>query len=290
MLPSEVKPYHTVSAELTVQHGLLLRGSRIVKKLLDKIHSGHQGITKSRELARQSIWWPGLSKQLEDLIHNCERCLKAQRQRPQPLNPTALPSLPWQKVASDLFEWNQSIYLLVVDYYSRYIEIARLSRPTTAEVVTHLKSIFARHGIPETLVTSVLLKRVWGIRERLRLSPHHVEPLPPPRKWRGRESSWDNKESAEERGRSLQVPTGLSFNAATSRIQSLSTPNGAGPPYKCSNHQSSAETSSSGPHLRADKRPEEQTKTEEKLRFSSWGKRIATTTLRRSCLGPREKE
>ena len=29
-LPSEVKPYHTVSAELTVQHGLLLRGSRIV--------------------------------------------------------------------------------------------------------------------------------------------------------------------------------------------------------------------------------------------------------------------
>ena len=135
MLPSEVKPYHTVSAELTVQHGLLLRGSRIVippplrKKLLDKIHSGHQGITKSRELARQSIWWPGLSKQLEDLIHNCERCLKAQRQRPQPLNPTPLPSLPWQKVASDLFEWNQSIHLLVVDYYSRYIEIARLSQP-----------------------------------------------------------------------------------------------------------------------------------------------------------------
>ena len=110
VLPSEVKPYHTVSAELTVQHGLLLRGSRIVippplrKKLLDMIHSGHQGITKSRELA----WWPGLSKQLEDLIHSCERCLKAQRQRPQPLNPTPLPSLPWQKVASDLFEWNQS--------------------------------------------------------------------------------------------------------------------------------------------------------------------------------------
>ena len=43
----------------------------------------------------------------------------------------------------------QSIYLLVVDYYSRYIEIARLSRPTTAEVVTHLKSIFARHGITD---------------------------------------------------------------------------------------------------------------------------------------------
>jgi hypothetical protein len=158
-LPAEVKPYYTVAAELSVQEGLLLRGSRIVippqlrKTLLNKIHCGHQGIAKCRELARQSIWWPGLSKQLEELIQNCRECLKAQQQRPQPLTPTPLPALPWQKVASDLFEWNQSVYVLIVDYYSRYIEIARVNRPTTAEVVTHLKSLFARHGIPETLIS-----------------------------------------------------------------------------------------------------------------------------------------
>ena len=158
-LPAEVKPYYTVAAELTVHEDLLLRGSRIVippplrKTLQSKIHCGHQGITKCRELARQSIWWPGLSKELEELILNCRECLKAQQQRPQPLTPTPLPALPWQKVASDLFEWNQSVYLLIVDYYSRYIAIARVNRPTMAEVVTHLKSIFARHGIPETLIT-----------------------------------------------------------------------------------------------------------------------------------------
>ena len=158
-LPPEVKPYFSVSAELSVQNGLLLRGSRIVipptlrEKLLDKLHSGHQGITKCRQLARQSIWWPGLAKQLEQLVQSCQECLKAQQQRPQPLNSTPLPTLPWQKVASDLFEWKQFTYVLVVDYFSRYIEIARLNRPTTTEVVTHLKSIFARHGIPETLVS-----------------------------------------------------------------------------------------------------------------------------------------
>ncbi len=158
-LSPEVKPYFPVSAQFSVENGLLLRGCRIIippslrKKLLNKIHSGHQGVTKCREMARQSVWWPGLSKQLEQLIHNCQECLKAQRQRPQPLTPTPLPTLPWQKVASDLFEWKQAIYLLVVDYYSRYIEIARLSRLTTAEVITHLKSIFARHGIPETFIS-----------------------------------------------------------------------------------------------------------------------------------------
>ena len=41
----------------------------------------------------------------------------------------------------------------MVDYYSRYIEIARLSRTTTAEVVSHLKSIFARHGIPVIFIS-----------------------------------------------------------------------------------------------------------------------------------------
>ena len=158
-LPTELKPYHTVSAELAVENGLLLRGSRIVippplrRELLNRIHSGHQGITKCRELARQSVWWPGLSKQLENLIQKCEKCLKVQHQRPQPLSPSPLPTLPWQKLATDLFEWKQSVYLLVVDYFSRYIEIARLRQPTTAEVVVHMKSIFARHGIPEILIS-----------------------------------------------------------------------------------------------------------------------------------------
>ena len=158
-LSTDLKPYLSVSAQLSVTNGLLLRGSRIIvppslrKTLLERLHSGHQGVTKCRERARQSIWWPGLSKQLDELVHNCPECLKSQRQRSQPLIPTPLPQLPWQKVASDLFEWKQETYLLVVDYFSRYIEIARLNRPTTTEVVIHLKSIFARHGIPETLTS-----------------------------------------------------------------------------------------------------------------------------------------
>lgn len=42
-------------------------------------------------------------------------------------------------------------YLLVVDYFSRYVEIAQLSPTRSANVIVHLKSMFARHNIPETL-------------------------------------------------------------------------------------------------------------------------------------------
>ena len=116
-------------------------------------HSGHQGINKCRQRARQAVWWPGLAKQLENLVTRCTVCRKNQQQRPQPLMQPEPPQLPWEKVGMDLFEWEQKHYLLVVDYYSRYIEIARLANTMTNEVLKHTKSIYARHGIPEVLIS-----------------------------------------------------------------------------------------------------------------------------------------
>ena len=52
-----------------------------------------------------------------------------------------------------MFEWKKTDYLLVVDYYSRFIEIAKLTLTTAMGVISHLKSIFARHGIPEVVVS-----------------------------------------------------------------------------------------------------------------------------------------
>ena len=154
-----VTPYYPIAAELSVENGLLMRGCHIVippplrKEMLARIHTGHQGIVKCRERARQSVWWPGMSRELEELVKHCPECCKVLRQRAQPLMPSVLPDLPWQKVGTDLFEWRQRTFLLIVDYYSRYIEIARLNRATAEEVITHTKSIFARHGIPEVVIS-----------------------------------------------------------------------------------------------------------------------------------------
>ena len=69
----------------------------------------------------------------------------------QPMLPTPLPEYPWQRVASDLFELNKKTYILAADYYSRYVEVQSLT--TSASVISVLKSIFARHGLPETFVS-----------------------------------------------------------------------------------------------------------------------------------------
>ena len=73
-LPGALRMYHWVATEISVQDGLLMRGSRIVipaslrLDMLDRIHTGHLGITKCWERAKQSVWWPGLSRQLEELV------------------------------------------------------------------------------------------------------------------------------------------------------------------------------------------------------------------------------
>ena len=40
------------------------------------------------------MWWPGLSKQLEELVKNCPECTKSQKQRAQPLIVSSFPDLP----------------------------------------------------------------------------------------------------------------------------------------------------------------------------------------------------
>jgi len=154
-----LKLYIPIASELTVVNGLLMRGKRIVipsclrMEMLDKLHSGHLGIVRCRERARQSVWWPGLARQLQEFIENCTACRLNEKNRAEPLIPTQLPELPWQKVASDLLEYKGNMYLVVTDYYSRYVELAKLTCITSPSIIGHLKSIFARHGIPVAMVT-----------------------------------------------------------------------------------------------------------------------------------------
>lgn len=151
------KLYWAERALLTVQDDLLLRGTRLVipaamrNSVLSKLHEGHLGLVKCREQARQSLWWPGLSHQLKEVLLNCRTCLKERQNPKEPLMPTQLPRRPWQRLWADLFMLGTKMYLLVVDYYSRYVEIAQLSPTRSTDIIVHMKSIFTCHGVPETI-------------------------------------------------------------------------------------------------------------------------------------------
>ena len=87
------------------------------------------------------------------MVKQCPTCIKERVNPAEPVIPSELPDRPWQKVAADLFELKGHPYLLVIDYFSRYIEVAKLSSTTSPDVSVHLQSMFARHGIPEQFIS-----------------------------------------------------------------------------------------------------------------------------------------
>ena len=71
----------------------------------------------------------------------------------EPLKPSPLPDRPWQRLAADLCEFQKQMFLITIDYHSRWIEIDKLNSTTSNAVIGKLKRIFTTHGIPDSLRT-----------------------------------------------------------------------------------------------------------------------------------------
>ncbi|KAK0149656.1 hypothetical protein N1851_009577 [Merluccius polli] len=75
---SEPALKRALQAFLTVQVGLLLKGTRLIilstmrNDVRAELHEGRQGMVKCRECAQQTVWWPGLSQQLDELVLNAK--------------------------------------------------------------------------------------------------------------------------------------------------------------------------------------------------------------------------
>ena len=127
----------------------ILVSSSMVKAMLQRMHQGHMGIKKSKRRARDVLYWPGMISQIFDMISRCTIFLEHQQQNTkEPIIPSRIPSKPWGMVATDLFTLDKSEYLVIVYYHSILFEVVKLPDTKSIEVITYIKYIFARHGIP----------------------------------------------------------------------------------------------------------------------------------------------
>jgi len=156
-LQQNLKPFYSVKDELSIDNSIILRGSRMIIPpslqpwALHRIHEGHFGITKCRLRAKESVWWPGISSAIEDMVKSCPVCIRHSTNKHEPLIASPFPDRPWKTLAMDLFKLGGVWFLTVTDYYSRYFEIAELQSLTSQEVIMKCKAFFCRHGIPEEI-------------------------------------------------------------------------------------------------------------------------------------------
>ena len=121
------------------------------------MHEGHLGLNKCKMRAKETVYWPGMNEQLEQLILNCQLCLKYSRSKDKNTPITALgheiPSVPWSKVATDIFHFKSKSYLLVVDYTSRFPIVREIKSMSAQHIAEHFRLIFSEYSWPNTLVS-----------------------------------------------------------------------------------------------------------------------------------------
>ena len=188
-VPLTVREFWPYRDELSTQNGLVFRGTRIVipttlrSQLIQRAHASHMGIQYTSNTAREVMYWPSMTADLTEAVKRCHVCQETQdAQTKEPLMTYPVPQYPWQVVAADCFEIKGRNYVVVVDVYSDFIEVADLGDMTTNTLIVKLKQIFATHGVPAIFISDngpnlastefVKFSRDWDF-EHVKSSPHH---------------------------------------------------------------------------------------------------------------------
>ena len=231
-LPPEAIPYFHFRDELSVQDGLIFKGTRIVipaemrKEIREALHIPHCGIEGSLCRACECVYWPGMNSDLKEYFQKCEVCNShGQKQQKETLMSHEATDRSFEKIGVDLFELNKCNYLVTVECFSNFWEVDPLTLTTTAAIVRKLKGHFACYGIPVVLVSdngpqfsSQELKKIvteWDVEHRTS-SPGHQQA--------NGKSEAAVKTAKHIIGRAItskQDPTWLSLNIATYHLKIL---------------------------------------------------------------------
>ena len=167
-LQPEIRPYFDCRMEFSVLRRCLVRGYRTVipsalrSQVLTLVHEGHPGIVRMKRLCRDTLWWPGIDSEIEQLVKHCTPCIlsgKSVHPTPGPLQPLPWPQGPWRRISVDIAgefvaaPHHQRFIIVAIDHYSKWPEAAVCGSVTSSSVIEFLTSLFDRFGLVEELIT-----------------------------------------------------------------------------------------------------------------------------------------
>ena len=101
-------------------------------------------------LAQSYVSWPNM-----DSVSSCSTC-QSMRSNPSPvkIHPWIFPGRPWSRIHVDFAgPISSCMYLVVIDAYSKFPEVVKMSTTSAKATVTTLRDIFSRHGLPRIIVS-----------------------------------------------------------------------------------------------------------------------------------------
>ena len=118
--------------------------------LLDKLHSGHTGINKTLNLARNHFWWKNMNQDIKNHISLCDACTDfSPKVKASPMISTyPATAAPWQSISIDVFHANGKDYLAICDRFSGFLFCAKLNSTTTYSILKPIKELCKIFGVP----------------------------------------------------------------------------------------------------------------------------------------------
>ncbi|XP_063358759.1 uncharacterized protein K02A2.6-like [Cydia amplana] len=159
---NKIKPFFLCRTQLSIENGCVMRGHKVViperlrGKVLSELHTSHLGIVKTKAEARSRLWFPGIDETIEKMIGSCDVCIQL---RP---SPARVPLAHWDLPPTVFFRLhidflgpiNNHTYLIVVDAYSKWVEVYDMGSSTSSiSVIYKLCDFFSRFGLPAVIVS-----------------------------------------------------------------------------------------------------------------------------------------
>lgn len=159
-IPNGMHNYHKLRGELSVDNDLVFLNDRLIVPqnlrltFIKTLHEGHIGMSKMKQLARRLYYWPHIDSHIEEFVKRCFPCQIYQNNNiKEPLIPHKVPSLPFTKIATDIMDFRTKSYLVVYDYYSKWLDIKCLRNKSAKSIIEALTDIFSNFGFPKEIVS-----------------------------------------------------------------------------------------------------------------------------------------
>ena len=142
-----------------IQDGVIMYRDRVVvppdlrAEVLKTLHAAHQGVSTMERRARATIFWPGMTHDINMKRASCVYCNRnAPSQAATPPTFSAPPSTPFEKIFADYFDYGGRHFLVIGDRLSDvFVTTVGSHVAGAAALVRLLRTYFATFGVPEEL-------------------------------------------------------------------------------------------------------------------------------------------
>jgi len=106
-----------------------------------------------KTLARNYVYWHGIDTDIQQLCKECPECQQKFTNPPKQFHHWEFSHAPWIRLHIDFAEVKQQKFLLIVDSFTKWLEIYPMNSTAATPVIENLYEVFARYGLPKTIVS-----------------------------------------------------------------------------------------------------------------------------------------